>query len=182
MEIHWRRPGELSEAEQTLAQERIESLAKGHHDLIDVWIEVEPGSPHHRLGVERVSIRAQARGKTIVAHAEEENRTAALRAALDRFDREVHRMRHKRIDRRTARPPSSPPHLGIIDRVFPDRGYGFLLSDSGEQIYFHQNALNAPLEFDALEEGARVAFNFEAGDEGLQATVVSPPPPDAPSP
>jgi len=182
MQIHWRKADQLSAAERELARERIESLAHGHQDLIDVWVEVEPSSAHHRMGAERVSIRAQARGKTIVAHAEEAQLRPALRAALDRFDREVMRMRHKRLQRRTAPPPSSPPHLGIVDRVFEDRGYGFLLSDSGEQIYFHQNALDDALSLGALEEGARVAFNYEAGDEGPQATIVTPPPPDAPGP
>jgi ribosomal subunit interface protein len=182
MQIHWRKADQISEALQALAQERIESLAKGKRDLIDVWVELEPSSAHHRMGAESVSIRAQARGKTIVAHAEEERLETALRVALDRFDREVMRMRHKRQARRTARPKMSPPHLGIIDRLFADEGYGFLLSDSGEQIYFHENALNEALSFESLEEGSRVAFNFEAGDKGLQATVVAPPPIDASSP
>lgn len=174
MQIHWRKADQLSQVERELARERIERLAQGHQDLIDVWVEVEPSSAHHRMGAERVSIRAQARGKTIVAHAEEETLRPALRAALDRFDREVMRMRHKRLQRRTAAPPSAPPHLGIVDRVFEDRGYGFLLSDAGEQIYFHQNALDDSLSLGALEEGARVAFNYEAGEEGPQATIVKP--------
>lgn len=183
MQIHWRNPGHLSEDEQLLAQERIESLAMGHTDLIDVWIEVEPSSAHHRMGAETVSIRAQARGKpTIVAHAEEETLHAALRAALDRFDREILRMREKRLDRRVPSPSSAPPHLGIIDRVFAEEGYGFLLSDAGEQIYFHRNAVNDDLAFETLEEGERVSFNFEAGNKGPQATVVAPAPPDAPGP
>ncbi len=176
MQIHWRKAAELTAAQQTLARERIESLAKGHDDLIDLWVEVEPSGAHHRMGSERVSIRAQARVKTIVAHAEEERLETALRVALDRFDREVMRMRHKRRDRRTERAHASPPHLGIIDRVFADEGYGFLLSDSGDRIYFHRNALNEEMQLDDLEEGERVAFNYEAGEKGLQATVVAPPP------
>jgi cold shock CspA family protein/ribosome-associated translation inhibitor RaiA len=182
MEIHWRKAEALSAAEKELARERIESLAHGHRDLIDVWIDVEPSSPHHRKGAERVSIRAQVRGATIVAHAQEEELRPALRAALDRFDREILRLRDKRQDRRVARPPSSPPHLGIVDRIFAEDGYGFLLSDGGEQIYFHRNALSAPLSFEELEEGARVAFNYEPGEKGPQASVVTAPPPGAPTP
>ncbi|MHA7836521.1 MAG: cold shock domain-containing protein [bacterium] len=182
MEIHWRNPGELSEAEQTLARERIESLAEGHRDLIDVWVDVEPSSPHHRKGVERVTIRGQVRGSNLVAHAEEDTLRPALRAALDRFERELLRRRDKRQDPRAMPLPSSPPHLGIIDRVFFEEGYGFLLSDGGEQIYFHRNALDDGLAFETLEEGRRVAFNYEAGNEGPQASIVTFPPPGASAP
>jgi len=38
------------------------------------------------------------------------------------------------------------------------------------------------LDFARLEEGDRVALNVEAGREGLQATTVVAPPPDAPAP
>jgi ribosomal subunit interface protein len=182
MQIHWRKADQLSDVERDLARERIESLARGHDDLIDVWIDIEPSSTHHRMGAERVSIRAQVRGATIVAHAEDAQLRPALRAALDKFDREIWRLRHKRQDRRVASPSSSPPHLGIVDRIFAEDGYGFLLSDAGEQIYFHRNALNSDLCFEELEEGARVAFNYEAGEEGPQASVVTPPPPGVSGP
>jgi CspA family cold shock protein len=75
-----------------------------------------------------------------------------------------------------------PPELGIIDEVFADQGYGFILTDGGESVYFHGNALHGGLELEGLEEGQRVAFNIEGGEKGLQATVVRPAPPDAPSP
>jgi cold shock CspA family protein len=38
------------------------------------------------------------------------------------------------------------------------------------------------LDFEALEEGQRVGLNLEGGEKGPQATVVLPPPPDAPAP
>jgi cold shock CspA family protein len=75
-----------------------------------------------------------------------------------------------------------PPHLGIVDRIFPEDGYGFVLTDAGEQVYFHRNAVQGALDFEGLVEGDRVSLNLEAGDEGPQATVVLPAPPDAPAP
>lgn len=182
MELHWRNPGALSTSEQELARERIESLAEGHRDLIDVWVDVDPSSAHHRKGAERVTIRAQVRGSNLVAHAEEETLRPALRAALDRFERELLRRRDKRADPRAAPSGSSPPHLGIVDRVFSDRDYGFLLSDAGEQIYFHRNALDDELDWTGLTEGQRVAFNYHAADEGPQASIVTAPPPGASAP
>jgi len=67
-----------------------------------------------------------------------------------------------------------------MDRALFDQGYGFILTDAGGRVYFHRNAVHGGLEFEQLEEGQRVGLNIEAGDEGPQATVVLPPPPDAP--
>ena len=66
----------------------------------------------------------------------------------------------------------------MIDVVVSDRDHGFILTDSGDRVYFHRNALHS-LAFDKLQEGQRVSLDIEAGDEGLQATVVRPPPPGA---
>jgi cold shock CspA family protein len=51
-------------------------------------------------------------------------------------------------------------------------GYGFLVTDGGERVYFHRNAVGGGLEFERLEGGEAVALNYEAGDSGLQATFV----------
>ena len=88
-------------------------------------------------------------------------------------------------DRRSARRPewpSSPPLLGIIDRIFAGEGYGFILTDGGEQVYFHRNAVHGGLEFERLAEGDRVALNIEAGLKGQQATTVVAAPAQASSP
>lgn len=78
--------------------------------------------------------------------------------------------------------PASPPDLGVIDAVFVDKGYGFILTDGGERVYFHRNAVHGGLDFEQLTEGQRIGLNLEGGLEGPQATVVVPAPPDAPSP
>ena len=65
-----------------------------------------------------------------------------------------------------------PPFLGVVDRVLRDDGYGFILTDGGEQVYFHRNAVKEGLDFERLEEADRVGLNIEAGIEGPQATTV----------
>ena len=72
--------------------------------------------------------------------------------------------------------------MGLIDRVFLDDGYGFVLTDAGEQVYFHRNAVSGSLTFEALSEGQRVGLNVEPGRDGPQATVITDVPPDTPSP
>ena len=180
MRIQWHNPNVIRDADRDHVHERLAALGEGHSDLIDVWVDVQP-NPHHRHGGNEVTIRCQARGADLVAQRTADEPSQALWEALRTFERDVHRLRERRTDRRTERPPS-PPHLGIIDCVFQDRDYGFLLTDGGEQVYFHRNAVRDGLDFERLQGGDRVALNFEPGEKGPQATVVMPAPPGAPAP
>jgi len=58
-----------------------------------------------------------------------------------------------------------------VQEVFPGEGYGFLETEDGRTVYFHQASV---LEghFGQLRSGARVAFDEEMGDKGPQATTV----------
>jgi Ribosome-associated protein Y (PSrp-1) len=172
VQVHWRHPNELSEEIRQDAESRLQRLADGHTDLIDTWIDVALDG-HHRKGNGRVAIRCQARGTEIVAHGNREDPDLALHEALEVFEREVKRMRERRKDRRVER-TAGPTLRGVVDRVGTD--HGFLITDAGERVYFHRNALAGGLRFDALQEGETVALEVEAGREGLQATVVAPPP------
>lgn len=180
MQIHWVHPNELDSGDRDAAEARIAFLGEGHKDLIDVRI-VAKTSGHHEHGGAEVRITCQARGQEIVAARTRPDAGLALHDAIDAFEGEVRRMREKRRDRRTHQ-PASPPELGIIDRVLADEGYGFIITDSGDQVYFHRNAVHGGLDFAQLEEGQRIGLNIEAGEKGLQATTVIPAPPDAPSP
>jgi ribosomal subunit interface protein len=180
VEIHWYKCEKLEDAEKSVAEERLQGLAEHHTDLIDVKIAARP-TRHHRHGGKEVRISAEVRGVGIVAVRTRDDLGQALNETLDAFERELRRLRERRRDIRSVRLPE-PPYLGIVDRVFRDEGYGFILTDGGEQVYFHRNALKRGLSFEALEEGKRVALNLEPGDEGPQANAVYPPPPDAPSP
>lgn len=180
MQIHWSHVDRVRPAEREAVEARIRELAEGHNDLIDIRI-VGRRTRHHRQGAQEIRITCQARGKEIVVTRTEEEMGLALNEALDVFEREVRRLRDKRVTRRLER-VAEPPHLGLVDRVFPEEGYGFILTDSGEQVYFHRNAVTNGLDFEALEEGQRVGLNVEQGDNGAQATSVIPVPPDVPSP
>jgi cold shock CspA family protein len=180
MQIHWSHVDKVDPEEREAIEARIRELAEGHNDLIDLRI-VGRRTRHHRQGAEEIRIACQARGKEIVVTRTQEEMGLALNEALDVFEREVRRLRDKRVTRRMER-VAAPPHLGLVDRLFPDEGYGFILTDAGEQVYFHRNAVTDGLEFEALEEGQRVGLNVEQGDDGAQATSVIPVPPDIPSP
>lgn len=182
MEIHWVNPELFREQDRRAAEERIGALTRERTDVIDVRIAARP-SGHHRHGGQEVRITCEARGREIVAARTRADAGFALDEAMDVLEREVWRMRHRRTQRREEREkPQPPPELGVIDEVFAQQGYGFILTDGGESVYFHRNALHGGLELERLEEGQRVGLNVEGGEQGLQATFVRPAPPDAPSP
>jgi cold shock CspA family protein/ribosome-associated translation inhibitor RaiA len=180
MEIHWHHPELFREEERLAAEARVREVAGDRTDLIDVRISARPTN-HHRHGGQEVRITCEARGKEIVAARSRSDASLALNEALDAFEREVWRMRQRRTQQRNER-PAEPPELGVVDQVFFDEGYGFILTDAGERVYFHRNAVRGSLDFERLVEGQRVGLNIEAGDAGPQATVVVAPPPDAPAP
>jgi cold shock CspA family protein/ribosome-associated translation inhibitor RaiA len=177
VEIHWRNLDELDSDLRSAIEGRLRDLDEGHSDLIKLWI-TGARTPHHRHGGQEVRLRCQARGRELVAARTRPDLGKALDEVLDAFEREVRKLRSRRGDLR-ANEPTTPPQLGVIDRVLADQGYGFILTDAGERVYFHRNAVRGGLEFERLGEGDRVGLNYEAGERGLQATVVRPPPPDA---
>ncbi len=174
MQVHWRHPNELTDEMRSEAEARLQRLANGHSDLIDTWIDVARDG-HHRKGNGRVAIRCQARGTELVAHGEREDAELALHDALEVFEREVKRMRERRKDRRLER-SAGAAQRGVIDSVRLDADHGFLITDAGERVYFHRNALSGGLTLEALDEGQAVALEVEAGEQGLQATFVRPAP------
>jgi cold shock CspA family protein/ribosome-associated translation inhibitor RaiA len=179
MNLHWHHPELFRAQDRALVEDRLRELVRDHRDLIDVRISARP-TAHHRHGGQEVRIVCEARGKEIVAARTRPDPGLALNEALDAFEREVRRMRHRRSQQRKEL-PAPPPELGVIDQVRIQDDHGFILTDAGLRVYFHRNAVKG-LDFEALAEGQRVALDFEAGDQGPQATFVEAPPPDVPSP
>ena len=60
---------------------------------------------------------------------------------------------------------------GKIRNLIRFRGFGFISTENGEQVFFHRSALQGK-DFDFLEEGTDVEFNLERGPKGLRAANV----------
>lgn len=63
---------------------------------------------------------------------------------------------------------------GTIKRVIRDRGFGFIKSTEGQEIFFHRSGLQN-INFDGLKEGENVEFEMEKGEKGPRAINVRPP-------
>ena len=62
---------------------------------------------------------------------------------------------------------------GTIKRIIRDRGFGFIRSTDGQEIFFHRSTLQS-MNFDGLKEGEAVEFEIENGEKGPRATSVRP--------
>ena len=62
---------------------------------------------------------------------------------------------------------------GTIKRVIRDRGFGFIRSADGQEIFFHRSSLQE-LNFDGLKEGENVEFDVERGEKGPRAVSARP--------
>lgn len=62
---------------------------------------------------------------------------------------------------------------GKVKRVVRDRGFGFISSAEGREIFFHRSSLQ-DLNFDSLKEGDAVEFEVEDGPKGPRAVSVKP--------
>ena len=60
---------------------------------------------------------------------------------------------------------------GTIKRIVRDRGFGFIRSTEGQEVFFHRTGLQN-LNFDSLREGERVEFEVEQGEKGPRAFNV----------
>ncbi|HXX18439.1 MAG TPA: HPF/RaiA family ribosome-associated protein [Candidatus Acidoferrum sp.] len=64
-----------------------------------------------------------------------------------------------------------PASVARVSQLLADKGYGFLTTPDGREIYFHRDSvLNQA--FDRLKVGAAVAFAEEQGEKGPQASTV----------
>ena len=62
---------------------------------------------------------------------------------------------------------------GTIKRL-TDRGFGFIDTGSGEDMFFHSSNLEEGVSFEELQEGQRVSYTEGSGPKGPCAENVKP--------
>jgi cold shock CspA family protein/ribosome-associated translation inhibitor RaiA len=161
---------------KTEIEARMADLQRGHEDLLHGRVTLTK-NPHHKKldNVAEALIVVSLPGRhTFTARKEDKTFEEAMRHAFEAVAIELRKYREKR-GHTEVRLPSLPPHHGVICKLFPQEGYGFILKEGGGEVYFHTHALQG-LSFEQLEDGTEVVFNIEQGDKGPQATVVTLPP------
>ena len=62
---------------------------------------------------------------------------------------------------------------GTVTRLVEDRGFGFIGSSSGKDVFFHYTQLDG-IDFQALKEGQNVCYRVGLGAKGFEAKEIRP--------
>jgi cold shock CspA family protein/ribosome-associated translation inhibitor RaiA len=155
-------------------ESRIADLRPGHEIL---HVRVTLTKHDHRKAEDSydVLVVTQIPGHTITARKQQDSFEEAIRDAFAAMKIELEKIREKRGTHEVR--VNAPPERGIVTKLFPDKGYGFIATEDGTEVYFHRNAVQEAV-FDQMD-GMEVTLNIEPGDNGPQATTVQPVPPVA---
>jgi cold shock CspA family protein/ribosome-associated translation inhibitor RaiA len=154
---------------QAWITQRLETLNTPHADIFHARVTLMKHE-RHQQGSEEVRIFLTLPGKTLSATRTGATLDDALHRVLEVVTRELHDFRV--IRQRTVKTPGPRPR-GRIVRLFPERGYGFIETESHREVYFHANAVHG-LPFERLAVGMTVELDIEAGHAGPQASRVTP--------
>jgi cold shock CspA family protein/ribosome-associated translation inhibitor RaiA len=148
---------------------RCEALNTPYEDIFQARV-VLVKRQHHLRGSDEARVFLTLSGKILTATRAGVTLDDALYAAFDVMERELQDFRSLR--RGVSKDPSPRVH-GRIVRLFPDRGYGFIATDTHREVYFHANAVHG-MPFAKLQVDTVVDLDIEAGHQGPQATRVTP--------
>jgi len=168
-----------SAAVEAHIRERADALERFFKRIIACRVVVEARARRHRKGkLYHLRIDLTVPGREIVVkrdpieHHAHEDILVAVRDAFDATRRQLED--HARGLRGDVKAHEAPSH-GRIARLFKKRGYGFIQSSDGQEIYMHRNAVVGG-EFDALTKGEEVRYvvHESQGEQGPQASTVIP--------
>ena len=60
---------------------------------------------------------------------------------------------------------------GTIKNLLKGRGYGFIETEDGKEVFFHSTGLQGA-DFESLKEGQAVEYETEQGPKGLRAINI----------
>ena len=160
---------EMAPTLQDCIRARCEALNTPHEDIVHARVALLR-HPRHLRGSDEARIFLTLSGKVISATRTGATLEDALYEAFDVLERELHDFRTLR--RGVSKDPG-PRVRGRIVRLFVDRGYGFIATDTHREVYFHANAVHG-MPFDTLQVDTVVELDIEAGHQGPQATRVTP--------
>ena len=62
---------------------------------------------------------------------------------------------------------------GTIVRLVRDRGFGFIRTEDGSEIFFHATGVTGGAVYDSLSEGQTVTFDVEQDERGRGQRAVN---------
>ena len=162
---------DLTNGLEDLIRSKADKLKTFFDKIINCRIMVEVPHRSQRKGVSyNVRIDITVPGNELVVKREpSEDLHVAIVNAFDVAERRVKEFAERH--RGDVKVHFEKP-VARVSKLFPDEGYGFLMSPDGREIYFHENAvLNG--RFEEIRVGTVVSFVERMGEKGVQASSVS---------
>ncbi len=161
---------ELTDLIREQIREKVEKLDSFYSDIMRCRVVVEVPHRHKHKGIlYDIHIYMTVPGGEIVVKRESnEDIYVAIRDAFDAARRKLED--YSRKQRGDVKQREEIPYARVSS-IFSDKGYGFLTTSDGREIYFHENSvLNS--DFKHLKVGTEVHFAEEQGEKGPQASTV----------
>jgi cold shock CspA family protein/ribosome-associated translation inhibitor RaiA len=155
-------------------ESRVADLHPGH-DIKHIRVTLTKHDYRKPDDSRSVLLVVQIPGHTITAAKQQATFEQAIGDTFEALGIELEKIREKRASHSVD--VSTAPERGVVTKLFPDEGYGFIATEDGMEVYFHKNAVR-DIHFEQID-GMSVSLNIEPGEKGLQATVVQPLPPEA---
>jgi len=175
LQVRWHNV-DPSEAVAAHVREEAARLERFWDRITGCAVTLEAPSSHHRHSGAQYRVRVEVsvpRGRIVVARDPPKSWTHTdVYLAVKGAFREAERQLADHVRRLDARVKThAAPAAATVARVMPDAGYGFLVTEDGREIYFHERSVLHG-GFGRLRVGSEVRFVEEAGDEGPQASTV----------
>ncbi|MCE8040001.1 HPF/RaiA family ribosome-associated protein [Halomonas sp. MCCC 1A11062] len=158
---------------------RVAKLENFSKDIVSCRVTIEQTQNPHKTGNPyraQVEVTLPAKGELVAEKSDKvtdpqvQLRTI-IRSAFEAMEKQLKKQTAKRDGRVKQHNDEPLPPVATVVRMFEKDGYGFLKSVSGQEYYFHRNAVLHG-DFDRLTVGTRVRFEPNEGDEGLQASSI----------
>lgn len=146
-------------------------LGRHHPDLVHhLRVSIE-GTAHSQDSFS-LRIVASVPNNTLVVKRKGETVKSLIVDAFDTLGLQLKELqRKKRKDIKVQEGGGAQGLEGIVKSLFPYESYGFIASEDGRDVYFHENALK-DVTMEQLKEGDEVRFGEGSGVKGPTAAWV----------
>ncbi len=166
---------EASAAVEASIREHAERLERFYDHIMSCRVVIEAPHRHHHQGNlfhVRIDLKVPERELVVARepaeHHAHEDPYVTIRDAFDAMRRQLEDYAR---ERRGAIKSHDEPSHGLVTKLFPEEGYGFVTTADGREVYFHRNSVLGG-RFEKLEVGTPVRFAEETGEKGPQASTV----------
>jgi cold shock CspA family protein/ribosome-associated translation inhibitor RaiA len=166
---------EHSPAIEAEIRKKAEQLETFFDRITGCSVVIEAPHHHHQKGsLYHVRLRIAVPHKEIVvdrepsAHHAHEDVHVTIRDAFKEARRQL--QDYARQLRGDVKTHESAPG-GVVTKLLPEEGYGFIEAPDGREVYFHANSV-LDVAFEEIGIGSEVRFVEEVGEKGPQATSV----------